>query len=264
MDKKDKPNEKAKWLGIVAIVIAALALLTSWMPFINNGSFVIAIISLILGVIALLINLKNKKLLALIGTGLSIVSMVIVLATQGMYSKAIDDATNTNSVTSSKSSSDKSNKSSDKEKKVTKILNQKISVDNGKAEITVTSWKMIPAGQPGNEYGDKPIIAFWYTVKNIKDTSDSFSPMNAWIINGNFKAVQDNNSDQVNTLNIGTLPDDKFMDTQSQGIKQGGTAENAVSYELTDETTPVVLSAYSSAFDTDKDHLIAQETFELK
>lgn len=84
-------NEK-KVLGILSIIFGALALLGSWVPILNNLSFVIAIPGLILGVVALLINKKNKKTLSIIGTILSIVAMVIVLATQSMYGKALDNA----------------------------------------------------------------------------------------------------------------------------------------------------------------------------
>lgn len=86
-----KNNEK-KLFGILAIIFGALALLGSWVPLLNNLSFIVAIPALILGIIGLVINLKNKKTLAIIGTVLSIVSMVIVLWTQSLYSKALDEA----------------------------------------------------------------------------------------------------------------------------------------------------------------------------
>ncbi|MFB9219874.1 hypothetical protein [Kurthia sibirica] len=30
--------------------------------------------------------------------------------------------------------------------------------------VTITETKGIPAGKKGNDYGDKPVIAFWYDV----------------------------------------------------------------------------------------------------
>ncbi|HGA4354701.1 LPXTG cell wall anchor domain-containing protein, partial [Streptococcus agalactiae] len=56
-------QSEKKVLAIIAIVIGAIALISSWMPFINNGSFVIAIIALIIGVFALFFNRKRKKTL---------------------------------------------------------------------------------------------------------------------------------------------------------------------------------------------------------
>ena len=58
-----------------------------------------------------------------------------------------------------------------------------------------------------------------------------------------FEAVQDNDPNVVNTLNVGMLPDDQYLDSQLQSIKVGGTVSNAIAYELDDETTPVTLTA---------------------
>lgn len=85
-------GHEKKVLGILSIIFGSLALLGSWVPILNNLSFIIAIPGLILGVIALLVNKKNKKTLSIIGTILSIVAMTIVLATQSMYGKVLDNA----------------------------------------------------------------------------------------------------------------------------------------------------------------------------
>ena len=85
-------KQERKVLGILAIIFGALALLGSWMPIINNFSFVLAILALIFGLIGFVINRKRPKNLAIIGTVLAIVSMVIVLATQSMYARALNDA----------------------------------------------------------------------------------------------------------------------------------------------------------------------------
>lgn len=91
----EKAKEK-KILSIIALIIAILRLVLTWVPIINNFAAVLAIIGLILGIIAIIINRKNKKAIALISTILSILAFVVVLATQGMYSNAIDDATGKN------------------------------------------------------------------------------------------------------------------------------------------------------------------------
>ncbi|ORO90504.1 CD20-like domain-containing protein [Streptococcus mitis] len=85
-------NEERKVLGILAIIFGAIALFGSWMPIINNLSFVIAVLALILGLIGLAINRKRPKMLAIIGTVLAVVSMVIVIATQLMYARALNNA----------------------------------------------------------------------------------------------------------------------------------------------------------------------------
>lgn len=58
-----------------------------------------------------------------------------------------------------------------------------------------------------------------------------------------FQAIQDNDPNAVNKLNVGGLPDDAFLDSQMQEIQVGGTIQSAVAYELDDLTTPVDLIA---------------------
>lgn len=111
--------------------------------------------------------------------------------------------------------------------------------ENSDVKIEITDYKVIPVGEVGNEYGEKPVIAFWYNVTNISGTETD--PNSAWIFN--LKAIQDNDPNAINELEVGLLPDDAFLDSQTQTIKQGGTVANAVAYELDDTTTPVILVA---------------------
>ncbi|WP_314500941.1 CD20-like domain-containing protein [uncultured Streptococcus sp.] len=83
-------KQERKVLGILAIIFGALALLGSWMPIINNFSFILAVLALIFGLIGLALNRKRPKTLAIVGTVLSVVSIAIVLATQAMYAKSLD------------------------------------------------------------------------------------------------------------------------------------------------------------------------------
>lgn len=106
--------------------------------------------------------------------------------------------------------------------------------------ITITDYKVIQPGEAGNEYGEKPVIAFWYDTTNVSYEND-LNPTTAWVMS--FEVVQDNDPNAVNTLNMGMLPDDQFLDSQLQSIKVGGTVSNAVAYELDDTTTPVTLTA---------------------
>ena len=83
-------KQERKVLGILAIIFGGLALLGSWMPIVNNFSFILAVLALILGLIGLAVNRKRPKLLATIGTVLSVVSIAIVLVTQAMYAKTLN------------------------------------------------------------------------------------------------------------------------------------------------------------------------------
>lgn len=99
-------KQESKALGILAIVFGAIALVGSWIPIINNLSFLIGILALILGVVGLIVNRKKQKTLAIIGSVISVLSLIIVLVTQSFYSHALNETSkNLESVASSVSSS---------------------------------------------------------------------------------------------------------------------------------------------------------------
>jgi hypothetical protein len=104
--------------------------------------------------------------------------------------------------------------------------------------IEITSHKVIKPGDKGNEYSDKAVIAFYYSTTNLSGAD--VDPMSFLF---NFEAYQDNNPDAVNSLEVGSLPDERFLESQSETIKKGGTVESAIAYELDDLTTPVDLVA---------------------
>ena len=79
-----KPEEQ-RVLGILATIFGAIALLGSWIPFINYLSLFIAIVAFILGIIGLIVNLKKRKTMAIIGTSLAVTSVVLFFTTQVLY-----------------------------------------------------------------------------------------------------------------------------------------------------------------------------------
>ncbi|WP_214780608.1 DUF5067 domain-containing protein [Exiguobacterium sp. s22] len=123
-------------------------------------------------------------------------------------------------------------------------------------KIQITETKVIPPGEPGNEYGDKAVLAIWYDTTNL--TGKDIDPTGAWMIV--FEAIQDNDPNAVNTLEVGMLPDEQFLDSQLETIKQDGTVSNAVAYELDDLETPVTLVA-TQGIAGDK---LGEQTIEIK
>lgn len=122
-------------------------------------------------------------------------------------------------------------------------------------KVQITRFKVIKTGQKGNEYGEKPVIAFWYKATNL--SGDKVDPNTAFILN--FKAYQDNNPNAENELDVGGLPDDRFLESQSENIKKGGTVRNATAYELDDLKTPVDLVAIEGL-----DEVIGKATYKLR
>lgn len=84
-------QKEEKILGIFAIIFGTLALLGSWLPIISILAFFFAIIAIALGVFGIGLNLKNRKILAIIGTGLGILSIFLVLMTQVLPSGVFTD-----------------------------------------------------------------------------------------------------------------------------------------------------------------------------
>ena len=98
-DKTQQTNNPQKGksaASIVALVLGIIALVTSFLPIINNLSFVLALVGAVFAVIGLMGVLRGKKG----GRGFSIAAVIvnvlaiaIVLGTQSAYSSAIDEAT---------------------------------------------------------------------------------------------------------------------------------------------------------------------------
>ncbi|MDO4271945.1 MAG: stalk domain-containing protein [Candidatus Saccharibacteria bacterium] len=123
-------------------------------------------------------------------------------------------------------------------------------------KIEIVNYAVIPVGKDGNLHGKKPVIAFWYNTTNL--TGKSMTPISAWF--AMFTAIQDNNPNAINELDVGLLPDVSFSDSQSEKIKKGGTVLNAIAYELDDDTTPITLKATRGLLGED----LGEQTFEIK
>lgn len=106
-------------------------------------------------------------------------------------------------------------------------------------DVVITKYKIIPPGDKGNEYGDSPVIAFWYDTTNKSDKE--ITPITGWL--AFFTAYQDNDKNKINELEVASHPDMTLVKDQSSIIKKGGTLSGAWAYKLTDNTTPVLLKA---------------------
>lgn len=84
-------QKEQKTLGILAIIFGALALLGSWIPIVNGLSFLLGFVALILGVIGIGLNLQNQKTLAMIGSSFGLISIIIVLISQLLFTPIFAD-----------------------------------------------------------------------------------------------------------------------------------------------------------------------------
>ena len=84
-------QEEYKTLGILAVIFGAGALLCSRIPIVNGLSFLFGFVALILGVIGIGLNLQNQKTLAMIGSSFGLISIIIVLISQLLFTPIFAD-----------------------------------------------------------------------------------------------------------------------------------------------------------------------------
>ena len=84
-------QEEYKTLGILAVIFGAGALLSSRIPIINSLAFLLGLVALILGVIGIGLNLQNQKTLAMIGSSFGLISIIIVLISQLLFTPIFAD-----------------------------------------------------------------------------------------------------------------------------------------------------------------------------
>ena len=89
-------NKATSGFAIAGLVLGILAAVSSWIPIINNFSFILAVIGLVFAIVGVVGTVRGKKA----GKGIAIAALVInlvaagiVLAMQSAMSAAIDDAT---------------------------------------------------------------------------------------------------------------------------------------------------------------------------
>lgn len=170
-------------MAIAGFVLGIIALLTSFLPIINNLSFLLALLGLIFAIVGFVGIQKGKKSgkgLAIAAFVVCIVSGVVVLATQSAYSNAINEATSpsTSTVSSSDSStaSDSSTSASASGSSSSAAADTSVSAEYRnaltKAQQYSDTMHMSKQGiydQLTSEYGEKfPADAAQYAIDNVK------------------------------------------------------------------------------------------------
>lgn len=173
-------------MGITSLVMGILALMISWVPIINNVTFLFSILGLVFAIVAF-VGIKHHKVrgrgLAYAGLITSIVGFAIMLATQSFYGEVLKQATTTSHTTTATSST--SNNDSEKAQKNDSAGNEEKSqdnnsdnkdasegeIDNGKYHVTIKGAEL-----SGEDYEGNPTVLVTYeVVNNQKDkTSNPF------------------------------------------------------------------------------------------
>ncbi len=147
------PHKSTTAMGIVSLVLGVLAIVSSWMPIVNNFSALLGLLGIVFGIIGIVGVVRGKKsgkAIAIAGTALNAVAIVVVLATQSMYGAAIDDALGTSGPSSNDSAASQPAEasqaqhdgSSDQQKYAVSIDDALVTTDyDGNSALVVTfSW----------------------------------------------------------------------------------------------------------------------------
>lgn len=217
-------------LGITGLVLSSIAVLISWVPIVNNFAAILGAIALpfaIAGIVAT--RRKGKRTgrgIAIAATILAILSIVFTLATQGMYSKAIDDTFGT---TNSSTQSSTKGKTQAKGSENTKSADKEGDIDYGNYHI-----KLVSVTKSGNDYEGKPTAMLTYELTNKKKENSNFMDVN-------IQAFQ--NGHELDTAIYMDQPEGYDSESSTQVIQPGAGKTVTVGYVLEDETSPVSIEA---------------------
>lgn len=227
----EKKNESIA-ISLIALIIGILAIVLSWVPIVNNLAAIFAIIGLIFGIIAVVINRKNKKTIGIVAIVVSIISFIIVLATQTFYSAKIDEAFKTSD--SSSNISKTTGKATEESKSEAK------KEDSGWDEATKTFTTndgvlKIDKVEKTTDYDGKAAIKVYFTLTNT-----SIENKDAQMLFQELTRVQQKSANTSNDLQYTMMPIENTEENHlSDNINPNGTISGYYPYLLENETDPI-------------------------
>lgn len=223
--------------AIAGLVIGVIALVSSWVPIINNFSFFLALVGLVIAIVGVVGTRRGKRT----GKGLAIAALVVnlvaagmVLATQSLYSAALDE------ITSSSSSS-----SSDDDDEETEVQEADVDEDSDtqEAEYLVT----IDGATVTTDYSGDPAIVVELTFTNNSDEATSY------YLECSDKAFQ-------NGVELGTAIVSGLETNYTTELKPGASVTVYRAYSLSDESDVTVEVEEWLSWD---DTILAEATFSV-
>lgn len=162
-------------IAIAGFILGLIAILTSFIPIVNNFSMLLAVLGLIFGIVGLVGISRGKKSgkgLAIAAIVICVVSGAIVVGTQSMFSAALDEATSATTTNVTSSSNQDSSSSSPTSMASDSGVSAEYKNALAKAQTYSDTMHMSKQGiydQLTSEYGEKfPADAAQYAIDNIK------------------------------------------------------------------------------------------------
>ena len=196
---KGGKKEGKSGLGIAGFVIGIIAIVFSFIPIVNNIAFFIGILAAVFGLIGALTH--KSKGLSIAGAVLGVLAVIITLALQSMWSKALDDAS---------AQLDEAMQSADTQlgymsgENTEEILQNYLNVELGEFTMSKDQYGLVKSSLP-------------VTVTNIGSESKNFSLHIEAIDSGNSRIMEDYvyandlGAGQSQTFEVFQyIPDDKY------------------------------------------------------
>ena len=246
-------------MGIASLVLGILALLSSFLPIINNASFFLAIIGVILGVVGIVATRSGKKSgkgIAIAGVVLGIVSAIIVLATQSLYSAALDSAmdkaaqesniaTAENTVDGNAAAEASHSQEPAAASPSSAATSEQAKEEGGEAKYTVS----IDDAALAQDYSDKDAVVVTYSWTNNSDETTSFLTT--------FSGKVFQNGVELDTAIVQGIDSSLVM----ADVKPGGSTQVQMAYSIRDRSDITVEVHPWISFN---DEILAERTFSLE
>ncbi len=170
-------------MAVTGLVLGILAVVSSWIPIINNLSFVIGLIGFVFAIVGVVGTMRGKKSgkgLAIAALVVNLVALMVVLASQSALSAAIEDATSGSSVVGTSASDDteqeddaadegSSDSETNQQASTDLAVGTTIELDDG-LSVTVDSVEMGLVNYDGSE-----IVGIHVTYANNGDEGASYN-----------------------------------------------------------------------------------------
>ena len=170
---KGGKKEGRSGLGIAGFVIGIIAVAFSFVPIVNNAAFFIGILAAVFGLIGSVTH-KNKGL-SIAGLVLGVLAVIITLALQSMWSKALDDAS---------AQLDEAMESADSElgymtgEKTEEVLQNSVNVEFGELSLSKDEYGLVKSSLP-------------VTLTNLESEAKNFSLHIEAVDSGNARIMED-------------------------------------------------------------------------
>lgn len=208
-----KQSQTYSGCAIAAFVLGLLAILTSFIPIVNNWSFFVALLGVLLSIVGIALTGKKRRGLgfAIVGLLLSIAAVALVLFTQSLFLEAFNSVTEGAKPVETSQQAEQANsgdsapaaneKPAESAKDYSKMaIGDSVSLDNG-LTVTVVDAQVVP-----QEYGDDLMRV---TVSYVNNGNDSqaynlldWKSENA---NGVERSIEFYMGEDDNTLDSGNL-----------------------------------------------------------